>query len=220
MLKPTYAFLDESGNLSPNNPNRYFAVGAIIDSYPDALIKKLHLLLQNLGGALDRIDDPKLEFKFSAVTKTSLPVYLKLIKTLEHFTSWRFCCLIVDTEDDKYAQPSNVQEVWEEYLKFTKLLLQNNLANYERTVLIADYYRQPSGKVHELATLPQVVPNLVDTLQVESQGILLVQVADVLLGACLYTGVDVIKKQVCKRIGKLKRHIEKSRFDEWRIKWQ
>ncbi len=193
MLKPTFAFLDESGNLSPNSPNRYFTVGAIIDSYPDDLTKKLHLSLQSLQGTLRRVDDPKLEFKFSAVTKTSLPVYLKLIELLEQFTSWRFCCLIVDTEDEKYAQPSNVQEIWEEYLKFTKLLPQNNLANDERTVLIADYYRQPSGKVHELATLPQVVPNLVDTLQVESQGVLPVQVADVLLGACLYEGVGVVK---------------------------
>ena len=160
-LKPTFSFMDESGTLHPNNPNRYFAVGALIDSYPDDLIKDLHLLLQHLESKLGRANDTKLEFRFSSVTKSSLPVYTELIELLKRHHSWRFCCLIVDTEDSKYDQPADAQEIWEEYLKFTKLLLKNNLSNQERTVLLADYYRQPSGKVHELATLPEVTPDTV-----------------------------------------------------------
>lgn len=219
-LEPTFAFMDESGTLHPNNPNRYFAVGAIIDSYPDSLIKDLHLILQHLESKLGRSNDPKLEFRFSSVTKTSLPIYKDLIDLLKRHQSWRFCCLIVDTEDSKYDQPSDSQEIWEEYLKLTKLLLKNNLSNQERTVLLADYYRQPSGEVHELATLPEVTPNLVDTLQVESQGILPVQIADVLLGASLYEGSDQVKEELSKEVEELRSSIASRRFDEWRIDWR
>lgn len=216
-LKPTFAFMDESGTLHPNNPNRYFAVGAIIDSYPDGLIKDLHLLLQHLESKLGRKDDSKLEFRFSSVTKTSLPIYKNLINLLKKHQSWRFCALIVDTDDKQYDQPTDAQEIWEEYLKFTKLLMKNNLSNQERTVLLADYYRQPSGEVHRLATLPRVTPNLVDTLKVESQGILPVQIADVLLGSCLYDGKDEVKKELSQEVSELRNNISDNRFDVWRI---
>ena len=219
-LKPTFAFMDESGTLHPNNPNRYFALGSIIDSYPDDLIQDLHLLLQHLESKLGRKNDPKLEFRFSSVTKTSLPVYKKLIDLLEDHHSWRFCSLIVDTNDNQYRQPTDAQEIWEEYLKFTRLLLKNNLSYQERTVLLADYYRQPSGKVHKLATLPRVTPNLVDTLKVESQGILPVQITDVLLGAVLYEGRDEVKKEISRKVKRLKSSISNSRFDEWKIDWR
>lgn len=219
MIKPTFAFFDESGNLSPNNPDRYFAVGTIIDSFPDGLVQELHLSLQHLEGRLQRTNDPKLEFKFGAITKTSFPVYQEILEKLHKHPSWRFCCLIVDTDDDKFSQPNTAQEIWEAYLRFTKLLLQNNLKNDERTVLIADYYRQPAGEVHELATLPQVVPNLVDTLQVESQGVLPVQLADILLGACLYEGKDQVRLKLQEQVRELEEAVGKERFDRWRIKW-
>ncbi len=212
--------MDESRTLHPNNPDRYFAVGAIIDSYPDDMIGDLHLLLQHLESKLGRKNDPKLEFRFSSVTKTSLPIYKKVINLLKSHHSWRFCCLIVDTDDTNYDQPTDSQEIWEEYLKFTRLLLKNNLSNQERAVLLADYYRQPSGEVHELSTLPKVTPNLVDTLQVESQGILPVQIADVLLGSCLYEGNDQVKEELSKEVTALKNSIASSRFDKWRIDWR
>ena len=100
------------------------------------------------------------------------------------------------------------------------MLLKNNLKSEERTILIADFYHQPAGKVHKLETLPQVVPQLVDTLQVESQGVLLVQVADILLGACLYSGQDKVKLELTKAVDKLKQKVGKNRFNEWRIQWE
>ena len=119
-----------------------------------------------------------------------------------------------------YAQPLTKQEVWECYLRYAKLLLQKNLYTDERTILLADFYRRPKGNVHKFSTLPQVVPQLVDTLQVESQGVLLVQAADVLLGASLYQGQDVVKQKISNGVSELRGKTEKARFNEWRIKWK
>lgn len=218
-IKPTFCFLDESGNLAPKSPQRYFAVGGVVDSFPDELIKELHLCFEGLCSVLKK-DPTRLEFKFASIKKSSLPLYLKIVDILKKYKSWRFCCLIVDKDDSNFWQPTTAQQIWENYLRFTKLLLKNNLKGNERTVLVADFYKQPKGKVHSLATLPQVAPQLVDTLQVESQGVLPVQVADILLGCCLYEGRDKVKLRLRKKVSELKQEVPQYRFNEWRIKWQ
>lgn len=219
LIKPTFAFLDEHGNLSPSSPQRYFAIGAIVDSYPDGLVEELHQLFEGLCSLLKK-DPSRMEFKFSEVTKRSLPLYLRLLSVLAKNQSWRFCSIVVDKEDPRYSQPLTKQEVWEWYLRYTKLLLQKNLYTDERTILLADFYRQPRGNVHRFSTLPRIVPQLVDTLQVESQGILLVQAADVLLGASLYQGQDVVKQRISKGVHELRDKVGKERFIKWKIKWK
>lgn len=218
--KPTFAFMDETGHLHPNHPQRHFAVGAVIDSFPDDLIEGLHDKLQHLQRVLGKENDPKIEFRFSSVTRTSLPVYLELIKLLEDYQSWRFCCLVVDTEDSDYENPPDKpQEVWAEYLKFTTLLLRYNLRDYERAVLLADYSDQPTGNIKRLSDLPDWIENLEDTLKVESQGVLPVQIADVLLGGNLYKGTNIAKKEIAKKVEGLRSSIAISRFDRWDIDW-
>lgn len=114
---------------------------------------------------------------------------------------WRFCSFIVDLDDDKFTPPRDYLEAWEYYLRYIKLLLQKNLQAEEKTTLIADYLRQPrKAPTHSLATLPSVVPQLWDVLQVESQGLFLVQMADVLLGGSLYQGVDQVKISLMKEV--------------------
>lgn len=187
LIKPTFAFLDEHGNLSPGGPQRHFAVGAIIDSYPDGLVEELHQLFEGLCSLLKK-DPSRLEFKFSEVTKKSLPLYLRLL--------------------------------WEWYLRYVKMLLQKNLYTDEKIILLADFYRRPKGNVHEFSSLPEIVPQLVDTLQVESQGILLIQAADILLGASLYQGSDSVKQKIANGVCELRDRLEKGRFHERRIKWK
>jgi len=219
LTKPTFAFLDEYGNLSSNSPQRYFAVGAIIDSYPDGLVEELHQTFEGLCSLLKK-DPSRLEFKFSEVTKTSLPLYLRLLEVLAKHPSWRFCSMIVDKNDPKYSQLLTKQEVWEWYLRYVKILLQKNLYSDERAILLADFYRRPKGNVHKFSSLPEIVPQLVDTLQVESQGVLLIQAADVLLGASLYQGSDSVKQKIANGVCDLRYKLEKGRFHERRIKWK
>lgn len=206
MTKPTFCFLDESGTLNVNHPTiRYFAVGAIIHSYPDELIIKLHNEFESLSSTLKK-DPTRLEFKFTLVTPNSLKHYLNCLKILEQDDNWRFCSFVVNLDDANFRAPRDYLEVWECYLRYTKLLLQKNLLAEEKTTLIADYLKQPKkAPSHSLATLPAIVPQLWDVLQVESQGVLLVQMADILLGGSLYNGNDKVKIQLSSEIKKLRK---------------
>ena len=219
MIKPTFCFLDESGTLNVNHPEiRYFAVGAVIHSYPDDLIRKLHKEFEGLCATLKK-DPTRLEFKFTTVTSNSLPHYKNCLKILLQDKGWRFCSFVVNLDDNNFQPPKDYLEVWECYLRYTKLLLQKNLYPEEKTTLIADYVKQPvKAPVHSLATLPAVVPQLWDVLQVESQGVLLVQMADVLLGGSLYKGQNKVKLELAKEIQKI-RPLLGRRFNEWRVKW-
>lgn len=216
---PTFCFMDESGTLNVNHESiRYFAVGAIIHSYPDDLVARLHREFEGLCGALQK-EPTRLEFKFTFLTEKSLPYYLNCIDILSEDTGWRFCSLVINLDDEKFIAPSHAQGVWEHYLRYTKLMFQKNLYSQERAVLLADYLRKPKGNVHSLATLPAVVSQLVDTLQVHSQGVILVQMADILLGASLYKGKDVIKTQFVQKYNELFQK-NKQRFNIWKMKWK
>lgn len=221
MIKPTFCFLDESGTLNITNVKvRHFAVGAIIHSYPDELISKLHVQFEGLCNELKK-EPSRLEFKFSEVTKKSLPYYIKCLDLLEQDSEWRFCSFLVDLDDGKFIAPTDYLEAWECYLRYIKMMLQKNLKSEEKTTLIADYLRQPKkAPSHSIATLPAIVPQLWDILQVESQGVLLVQLADVLLGGSLYKGKDVVKIPLADRVKKLKSKVGARRFNEWRVKWK
>lgn len=220
-MTPTFCFLDESGTLNVANQDvRYFAVGAIIDSYPDELIERLHQEFEQLASVLKK-DPSRLEFKFTSVTVRSLPCYLRCIRLLSQYSSWRFCSLIIDLDDGKFIPPKTASEAWECYLRYTKMMLQKNLNASEEAVLVADYLRQPKKvPVHSLATLPAVVAQLRDVLQVESQGVFLVQMADVLLGGSLYQGTDSVKLELANEIQKLRNQIGRARFNEWRVRWR
>jgi len=220
MIKPTFCFLDESGTLNVKSHNiRHFAVGAIIHSNPDDLIIELHNQFEALCSKLKK-DPTRLEFKFSAVTQKSLPFYENCLKILTRDKNWRFCSFVVNLDDSNFNPPKDYLEAWECYLRYTKLLLQKNLYPEEKTTLIADYLRKPKkAPVHSLSTLPSVVPQLWDVLQVESQGVLLVQMVDVLLGGSLYKGKDKIKLKLVKEVDELKK-IKGKNFNEWKVKWK
>lgn len=219
-MKPAFCFLDESGTLNVNHSSiRHFAVGAILHPWPDELIDQLHDVFVDLSNVL-RKDPSRLEFKFNEITRTSLPLYQRCLKLLNQDRYWRFFSIVINLDDKKFHPPKDYLEAWECYLQWIKYLLQRNINADEKTTLIADYLKKPRAKVHSIATLPAVVPQLWDVLQVESQGVLLVQMADVLLGGSLYQGRDVVKMQLAKEVLKIKQNLGKTRFNEWRVKWR
>lgn len=212
----TFGFLDESGNLSLQHKDKYFAVGAIFHPWPDELIIKLHKVFEGFSAKMKK-DPTRLEFKFNEVTTNSLPYYLQALNELSADKDWRYCSLIVNKDDPKFQIPQDKLQQWECYLRYVKLLLQKNLKSHEQMTLLADFLRRPNGATHNFATLPTVVPNLDDVLQIESQGVLLVQMVDLILGSSLYQGVDVVKIDLKNIVDNIIKILGKSRFNEWRM---
>lgn len=187
--------------------------------WPDNIIIQLHNVFGELASLLKK-DPSRLEFKFGAVTKNSYPIYKKCLKVLEHDPDWRFFSVVINLNDPKFHRPKDRLEQWNCYLRWIKILLQRNIRAHEKVTLVADYLQKPKGEVYHICTMPAVVPRLWDVLQVESQGILLVQMADVLLGGSLYGGVDVVNKQLSDDVNALRATVGKLRFNEWRLKWE
>ena len=187
---PCFWFLDETGILlPPPEQGGQFALGAIIYASPDDLIEELHEIFECLCGLLKK-DRTAVEFKFNTITKTTLPIYKRFVQRMENDGFWRFCSVVLNLDDPKFVRPKDALESWQCYLRWTKQLISKNLKANETATVIADFYKRPKAKVNSFGTLPRVVPGLHDTLQVESQGVLLVQMADLFLGASLYKGVD------------------------------
>lgn len=219
----TFAFLDESGNPSKRDGEKYYGVGALFHPWPDETIIKLHEVFTGFSGALQK-DPTRLELKFNEVTGKSLPFYLKALTVLKNDQDWRFCSVTIDKTDPKYLTPTDKLGSWECYLRWVKHLLSKNIMRHEHVILLADYCNRPIGQVHSFSTLPQIVPNLTDVLQVESQGVLLVQMADILLGSSVYDGVDVIKKQLADEAKGLLKNLGTTpggkRYNRWNPIWR
>ena len=216
-ILPVFCFLDESGTFLGNDSS-HLALGAIVHPWPDDLIESLHENLECLIAACSKHRTSQ-EFHFADLTEGTLKHFIKCVDCLEQDKNWRFFSLILDLNDPKFVKPKDPLQAWACYLRWTKILLDRKIRANEKATLIADFYKAPKARVHKLATLPAVVPTLWDVLQVESQGVLLVQMADLLLGATLYSGVSSCKNKLAERVKILRASLPKSRFDEWRVKW-
>lgn len=216
-LIPAFCFMDESGTLL--GEGRYFGLGAIVHPWPDALIERLQIVFTGLVDACKK-DRTAQEFHFTDVTKGTLRFFLKALDVLESDADWRFFSVILDTHDPRFSKPTDPLAAWACYLRWTKIMLQRNLRAHEKVTLIADFYRRPNvERAYHFATLPAVVPQLWDVLQVESHGVLMVQMADVILGSSLYSGISEPKNALSKRVSELRARLIKPRFNEWRVQW-
>jgi len=216
-ILPVFCFLDESGTFL-GNQTEYFALGAIIHPWPDDLTESLHEVLEGLIGECRRHRTSQ-EFHFAEVTENTLKHFLKCIECLDKDKNWRFASLIINLNDPKFIKPKDPLQAWAAYLRWTRIFLEKKIRPNEKATLLADFCKAPKAAVHKLATLPRIVPTLWDVLQVESQGVLLVQMADVLLGASLYKGVSKGKKELADRVAALRASVPPSRFDEWKVRW-
>jgi hypothetical protein len=219
----TFAFLDETGNLSLNHPDRYFAVGAIFHPWPDETLIELHKIFEELCSRFKK-DPSRMEFKFNEVTTNSLSCYLKALDVLREDKDWRFCSVVLDKKDPKFDAPQDKLAQWECYLRWVKHLIKNNIRNHEKAILLADFLRRPTGEVHKFSTLHMIIPNLEDELQVESQGLLLVQFADVFLGGSLYEGSDKVKVELAQAVNDILNNLGTSpggkRYNRWNPVWR
>ena len=212
-------FLDETGTLNINNiKQQYWGLGLIAHPSPDDLVCSLHQCHEGLCSLLKK-DPSRLEFHFKEVTKTSESLYLNCLNYLRKDKHWKFFYLIINLNNPNFIKPLNAQQEWEYYLRWTKWLLTRSLSiNDNIGFLLADYYRRPNGKTSSLADLPAILPEVIDTLQVQSQGVLLVQMADLLLGGSIYEGKDKVKLNISKRVKLIKVELGKSRFRRWNVK--
>lgn len=110
------------------------------------------------------------------------------------------------------------------YISNIKLLIEKNLWQNEETVLIADFLRKPKASNKRFEYIMIDIPQVYNVLQVISHGVLMVQMADLLLGGFLYAEKNVgdqegYKSQVSQKVLKLREKVGRDRFNTWKRDW-
>lgn len=221
----TYSFLDESGFLVPSVDNRQnlFGLGLIKYSNPFHINQELHKLHEKLCSDLKK-DDTRIEFSFKGITEKTLPTTLEALNLLMEDANWEFNCIYFDIQDSRFNAPVNATARWAMYISNIKLLIEKNLWQNEETVLIADFLRKPKASNKRFEYIMIDIPQVYNVLQVISHGVLMVQMADLLLGGFLYAEKNVgdqegYKSQVSQKVLKLREKVGRDRFNTWKRDW-
>lgn len=185
------AAVDETGTTKdPNQP--IFGVGAFaIHGRHLALNQSLRNVFLEAVEDL-RIVEERFEFKFTYITPRSMRFYKKLLQVLETFSAeWSFSYAIAH-------QPRG--RLWELYLDLLERLFVNEK---DKFIVLADHLNKPKRAERGLSDVVKTTPSVAMVVQLESQGSVLLQVTDVLLGALVYLrrqGEDVYKKEIADMV--------------------
>lgn len=176
-MEVTFLFVDEIGiSLDPNQ--LYFGIGGLAIENTIDINRQLHNVFTGALSFLKQREE-RFEFKFKYVTHRSLRFYKQIIKILEENPNWSFNFIF---EEKKSAWEKTT--FWEKYLHFIDLLVEK--VSKKELILVSDYLTKPKEEKSDLFRIIEKEPRVLNILQLESQGSLLLQVADILLGGIAY----------------------------------
>jgi hypothetical protein len=180
--------MDESGALA-SATQRFFTLGlmktADCGPFSDIAHRTWDRAISSVPGG-----SPAFEFKFNAVTGSSLPFHLELIDAFFDQPSSYFCALVLDKQRPGVNWQGYFSTVWDAYLSYARVLVSNNLDPGEEVCVIADYLGKPkkSAKYFEAeiarCTGKAGTPRgrVFNACMLDSCSSLPIQVVDLLLG--------------------------------------
>lgn len=177
--KYAFAFLDETGTLgSPRDP--FFAVGLLRSRDP-----------YELQRPIQRIRDKQHfydEIKWSKVSAKKLPLLISLVDVF-FSSNATFSAFVTDKR--KHNVIARFGGLFEAYEALARQLVRASIKRGETTFVIADQYSAPPGDTFEESVRDDVNRALQRTAvagvcRMRSQGIDLLQLIDLLLGAVVY----------------------------------
>lgn len=205
-----FAFIDESGVLDESSRVQpYFAVGFLRIDYTSVISEKLtqkhydyfsiqkekrKKLLENLKTNSRVLSDNDLnmllvstrhyEYKFTSVTHTTLERYKSFLDTAFEFPLY-FCALVIDKTDPLFNS-TIYKNYWSAYIKYAKMLCQNNCGEGNKLCVIADYMNRPSGTDIYFEKELNALSNVFNTLRAHSETFTLLQMCDLMLGSVVF----------------------------------
>lgn len=207
-MKNYFGFIDETGLLTSDPKQRYFAIGLLrVDDVADfynQISKLYHKVISRIEAkrkqALKSLptkilksktvkllkNNKRFEFKFNLIDQISVNDYLDLINIYFQFPHLYFCSLVIDTESSSFDFKKYFSTSWEAYVGYSKMLVKNNCGDKDRIAVIADYVQMAHGSTKYFEREVNFLPAVFNTCRVESEASLFIQVVDVLLGAVIY----------------------------------
>jgi len=180
-IRTPFCFFDETGNLN-DKANRYFAMGMLKCLQPYFLDYEIQKLRQR-----ERFFD---EVKFNKLSKKNISFCLKMLHLIFQIPGLKFSCFIINKNDVDF-QLEFKNDLWLAYEVFAEKLLIGNISPSEVIVVLADYVTTPPRVKFEVE-VKHTVNNHFRRLavggvcRVDSKGVNLIQVIDLILGAIAY----------------------------------
>ena len=167
--------------------------------------KKLHLGKLIAAGKQDEVikileNTGHFEMKFDNLRKSTEPFYKKMFDIFLSDQENRFSAMLID-KDNPLFNSGNTHDAWENYTSYTAKLTAKEMTNLpnDNMCIIVDEISKPSNKPLSLENtiLSKVrdeiinnsaikFDNVFGVLSIESHSNMLMQLADILLGAVMY----------------------------------
>lgn len=180
-LRTPFCFFDETGNLN-DKANRYFAMGMLKCSQPYYLDYEVQRLRQK-----EKFYD---EIKFNKISRKNIDFALKVLDTVFSMPGLKFSFFVINKDDvDFHTEFKN--DLWLAYEVFAEKLLIGNISPREIVIVLADYVTTPPTVKFEVNVKHSVNNHfkrlaVAGVCRVDSKGVNLVQIVDLVLGATVY----------------------------------
>ncbi len=193
-MKNYFGFIDETGVLSHDPDQRFFALGLLKCEDTSALYQELQIfknriealhnerrLAANLGPRKNGI-----EFKFHDIIDTNKDQYCDLLNLYFRFSALQFSCLILDKDNPDFKANEIFPNAWEAYIGYSNFLAKKSIQSNDQLCIIADFLGKPksSSKFYEIEL--RKLPNIYNVTFLESHASLFIQIVDVLVGSVVF----------------------------------
>ncbi len=218
-MKNNFGFMDETGVLSPQADQRFFALGLLKLVNTAPLYEQLQILknrteskiIENARRNNNQLPRKSFEFKFSSITDSSHIFYYDLIDLFFKFPDLSFCCLVFDKKNPNIDIIKYFPNLWDAYISYSKMLVENNINNNETICIIADYLCKPKSSTKYYETEMNKIKGVYNACMLESHASLFIQLVDVLIGSIVFDykifreekiKSDKFKQRVCEFLKK------------------
>lgn len=180
-IRTPFVFFDETGSVNDVN-NKYFGLGMIKCMQPYFLDTKI----RKIRGTYRFYD----EIKSNKVSKKNVLVIENIINAIFETPGISFSCIVIDKDSLNFEKEFE-NDPYLAYQIFTEELLKKNIKRNELLIVLADYISTPEN-VHFEVNIKHNMNEYFNRLavcgvhRVDSIGVNLIQVTDLLLGAVVY----------------------------------
>jgi len=190
-MKNYFGFIDETGVLSHDPEQRFFAIGLLKCEDTTVFYEQMHILKTKAEAKLDLERKQKggvgkanfFEFKFASITKGSSHSYLDIIDDFFKFPQMQFSCIVIDKN---VVSPNAFSSTWDAYIEYSKKLIAINMKVNEKICIIADFTGKPKSSNKFYESQIRLLPNVYNATVLESHASLYIQMVDILVGSVVY----------------------------------
>lgn len=210
-MKQLFGFIDETGVLSNDPMQRFFALGIL-------KLQNTSALFEDIKRLKDRYNKPKgFEFKFTGIKKDSdVAIHKELIDICFAYPEFSFACIVVDKQN-----PSHIVDTttWDMQLMLAKKHVKSTIKQGEKIAIIADYLSKPNSSDKYFEDELQKLNKVFNACMIESDSSVFVQVVDILIGCIVYSYKIEHNLQSLKTTpkGKLVKYIEDKLIDAFAV---